>query len=345
MPSLIEIFRCATWQPAAPVQRPFVRYLHPEASPGEYICLQPCSQTIRVSVLIPTMDADRGGLFEKLLRQIDLQTLNGFEVIVIKGDPRQGRAINIGASLAKGDFLLTLDDDSSLPDKRAFANLFAVLENDPAIGLAGGINTIPPDAPWLVRRAMREIPRRSTPPLSDITDSDLAEHPLLVMRRDVFERVGGENELLPRGLDPYLRQEFRKAGCRVVVVPNVFYSHLPPATLQRLLRQFYRNGKHAAYVYRYFPQWSIATPSQHGSFPPRHRIRHRALRLLANLLEALITLKFIWFLCQLSYSAGVLKETLTLQRSIESRLRLNTGKAHNIPNGKAFTRERRHGEE
>jgi hypothetical protein len=252
------------------------------------------------------MDANRDGRFENLLHQLDFQTLPDFEVIVIKGDPRQGRAINVGAALGKGRFLLTLDDDTALPDKGAFGKLVSVVENYPAIGMAGGINTIPLDAPWLVRRAMYEIPRRSTPPVSEIKDSDLAEHPLLMIRRDTFEQVGGENELLPRGLDPYLRQEFRKAGFRVVVVPDAFYSHLPPVTLEGLLRQFYRNGKHAGFVNQHFPQWAIETPTQHGPFRPRHGIHFRVLRFPARLLSALITLKPIWFLCQLSYAIGIL---------------------------------------
>jgi len=320
--SLFEIFQRATWKQAASVERPFVRYIHPDRSPAEYMCLEPRSQAIRVSVLIPTMDANRDGRFENLLRQLDLQTLSDFEVIVIKGDPRQGRAINSGASMAKGEFLLTLDDDTSLLDKEAFAKLLSVMENYSAIGMAGGINTIPLDAPWLVRRAMYEIPRRSTPPVSEIKDSDLAEHPLLMMRREIFERVGGENELLPRGLDPYLRQEFRKAGFRVVVVPDVFYSHLPPATLEKLLTQFYRNGKHAAYVNRHFPQWAIETPGHHGHFRTRHAVSSRLLRFPARLLSALITLKPIWFLCQLSYAIGnlaYLVNSLSLHKEKEEK--------------------------
>jgi hypothetical protein len=316
--TLLEIFRQAKWQQAAIIERPFVRHLHSDPSPAEYCRLQPRSHGIQVSVLIPTTDASRDGRFEKLLCQMDFQTLTNFEVIVIKGDPRQGRAINVGASLGKGSFLLTIDDDTALPDKAAFAKLVSALENDPAIGIAGGINTIPRDAPWLVRRAMREIPRRSTPTVSEITDSDLAEHPLLMIRRDIFERVGGENELLPRGLDPYLRQEFRKAGFRVVVVPNVFYSHLPPDSLLKLVKQFFRNGRQASYVNRHFPQWVLETPDRHGDFRLQLPPSTRAMRLPFRLIKALLTGKFVWFLCQLSYSAGFLKERWTLKTHLKS---------------------------
>ena len=223
---------------------------------------------------------------------------------MVRGDPRQGRAINIGAALPKGKYLLTLDDDTSLPDPETFSKLMAIMEKHPVIGMAGGNNVIPEDASLFVRSVMKQIPRRSWKPVQEITDSDLAEHPCLIMRTEEFKKVGGENELIPRGLDPYLREEFRKLGKRVVVVPGVIYHHLPPNNLNKLLRQFYRNGRQAAYTNRNFPQWVIETPSKHGSFKTHKPFLLRNLRFPLQLLRALITIKPIWFLCEVAYALG-----------------------------------------
>jgi len=312
--TLFQAFKNAQWLPAAPVERPFVRHLDAEPSPARiFHFVPPCSQIV-LSVIIPTFDASRDGYFEKLLQQLEAQTLRDLEVIIVRGDSRQGRAINVGASLAGGKYLLTLDDDSSLPDQQVFANLLRVMEADPEIGMAGGINVIPSEASWFVRRTMKEIPRRSTPPVSEITDSDLAEHPLLIVRKENFEKVGGENELLPRGLDPYLRHEFRKAGYRVVVVPNAPYSHLPPRSLPGLLKQFYRNGSHSSYVNRHFPQWAIETPGGHGTFRSHQTMPARVFRFPLRILSALIALKPIWFLCLLSYAAGFAADQMAFSR-------------------------------
>jgi GT2 family glycosyltransferase len=216
----------------------------------------------------------------------------------------------VGVSLSRGRYLLTLDDDSALSDQRVFARLLLVMEEHHEIGMAGGINVIPPDPSWFVRRAMREIPRRSTPPVSEITDSDLAEHPLLIMRKASFEKVGGENELLPRGLDPYLRHQFRKAGYRVVVVPDAPYSHLLPGSFQSLLGQFYRNGNQSSYVTRHFPQWAIETPGDHGAFHSHRALPFRVFRFPLRLLSALTAFKPIWFLCMLSYAAGFVADQI-----------------------------------
>jgi hypothetical protein len=155
---------------------------------------------------------------------------------------------------------------------------------------------------------MQELPRRSWDPVPKIVDSDLAEHPCMIMRTEEFKLVGGENELIPRGLDPYLRQEFRKLNKRVVVVPEVIYHHLPPDNLSKLLLQFYRNGRQAAYTNRYYPQWVIETPQEHGRFKAKQPFHFRLFRFPLRLLRALISGKPIWFLCEVFYALGFARE-------------------------------------
>ena len=236
--------------------------------------------------------------------------MTDYELIIAHGDPRQGRAINIGAAIAQGKYMLTLDDDTSLPDPGTFGKLVSVLESHPDIGIAGGNNVVPKDASPFVRRVMHEIPRRSWEPVKTITDSDLAEHPCMIMRTKEFKAIGGENELLPRGLDPYLREAFRKYGYRVVVVPGVYYAHLPPNTLSRLLKQFIRNGRNAEFVNKNYPQWAIETPDKHGAFESGKPLQMRILRFPVRLMSAFITGKFIWFLCQIAYVIGFIRERL-----------------------------------
>jgi len=297
-------FKSAFWLPVADVERPFVRHPHKEASPGKAWRHSSDNGDINLSVVIPTSDAYRGGYFLKLLSQIGCQDYSNFELIVVRGDPRQGRAINTGASLAQGKHLLTLDDDTSLPDTKTFSKLVAVMDTHPEIGIAGGNNVIPEDASCFVRRVMKELPRRSWEPVSEITDSDLAEHPCMIMRTAEFKSIGGENELIPRGLDPYLREEYRKSGKRVVVVPKVIYHHLPPDSLNKLLKQSFRNGRQAAYVNRNYPQWVIETPSKHGAFVPRRPLWQRILRYPLRLMGTLVTGRRKWFIYQIFYAAG-----------------------------------------
>jgi len=308
-------FQSGQWLPAAKIDRSFVKHANSETSPGKVWHYSPDRTPINLSVVIPTIDANRGGFFPKLLTQIGCQDLKGFEVIVISGDPRQGRAINSAADLARGKYLLTLDDDTSLPDPMTFSKLVAVMERHIEMGIAGGNNVIPADAKLFVRRVMQEIPRRSWDPVEKIVDSDLAEHPCMIMRTEEFKLIGGENELIPRGLDPYLRREFRKIRKLVVVVPDVIYHHLPPENLNKLLHQFYRNGRQAAYTNRRYPQWVIETPQEHGQFKVRQTFSFRLLRFPMRLLHALITGKPIWFMCEVIYALGFIREYIASEKT------------------------------
>lgn len=261
----------------------------------------------RVSILIPTADGQRHGYLDQLLEQIRQQTFQDLEVILVTGDTRQGRAINLGAELARGEYLLTFDDDSRLGTPTVIQCLVDAMDADASIGMAGVENRVPQDAPWLVRRLMQEVPRRCSPPVSAVTDSDMAEHPCLMMRKAVFYRIGGEHEIVPRGLDPYLRREFREAGTRVVVVPGAWIHHLPPPNLQAILRQFYRNGKMSALVSRQFPDLALDNALQHGEARIQAQPRwFRALRHAGRMAGAFFSLKWIYLATTVAYGLGVL---------------------------------------
>ena len=308
-------FRSGQWFSAAGIERSFVKYPHFEASPGKIWRYRPNRSLVILSVVIPTIDANRGGYFLKLLAQVGCQDFEDSEIIVVCGDPRQGRAINTATALARGKYLLTLDDDTSLPDPTTFSKLVVVMENHLKIGIAGGNNVIPEDAKVFVRRVMQQLPRRSWEPVQKIIDSDLAEHPCMIMRTEEFKLIPGENELIPRGLDPYLRNEFRKLGKRVVVVPEVIYHHLPPDNFNNLLRQFYRNGRQAAYTNRKYPQWMIETPQHHGQFKVKQSSFFRIVRFPLRLLRALVTGKPIWFLCEFFYALGFVSEFIASEKT------------------------------
>jgi glycosyltransferase involved in cell wall biosynthesis len=305
----------ARWQSAAAISREFVRHANPQPSTGTlWTIAAPAAGEALISVVIPTSDAERRGLFQKLLNQLAEQTLQNFEVLVIKGDPRQGRAINVGVACSRGRYLITLDDDTDLMSPEAFERLVAVMESNADIGIAGGNAVIPPGASRFVRRTMVELPRRAWMPVEEITESDLVQHPLLIMRVADFKTVGGENELIPRGLDPYLRREIRGRNMRIVLVPAVVYAHLPPDRLGVLLKQFFRNGFQAAYVNRHFPQWVIETPSHHGVFREQVPLPLRVFRLPARLIGVLLHGQLIRFLCESAYLLGFTRQWLFNRR-------------------------------
>lgn len=298
-----KLFAIAEWEKIE-MPRSWVRFRNDEGADG--VCWHvPVDQgQPLLSVIIPTADADRGGYFNKLMASLTAQEMQGFELIVLKGDRRQGRGINISVDMAKGKYILTLDDDSSLPDEKTLDKLVNAMEEHADIGMAGGNNTVPDWATPFVKRVMRQVPRRSWKPVTKIIDSDLAEHPCLIMRAELFRQVGGENECIPRGLDPYLRKVFRDAGARVVILPDIIYHHLPPETWKKLLTQFYRNGYQAAYANIHHPEWVIETPTKHGEFVEKVPLWKRIFRYPFRMIGSLLSGQWLWMICQFCYACG-----------------------------------------
>lgn len=294
-------------------QKDFVR--HPNGEFQGRIERVPLSPDTEVSIIIPTLDGCRNGYLPILLEQIKKQSFSDLEILVIHGDHRQGRAINLGALIAKGEILITMDDDTRLGHNRVIENMVHVIRNNPDIGIVGVSNIVPEEASLLVRLAMKQIPRRSSPIVSQITDSDMAEHPCLAIPKSLFYEIGGENELIPRGLDPYLRYMVRKNGYRVVVIPNTWIHHLPPSTLPHLIRKFFCNGKGAAFCQKFYPQWVLELTRSHLNPEKIHRgMIYRLARNYIYLAVSLIKGKPLYFITQISYLAGFCMGILTLKQ-------------------------------
>jgi len=298
------------------INRPFVKYPNGESEGKIEIHRDDPDRKPLVSIIIPTADATRDGLLPSLLEQLKQQTFRDFEIIVIIGDMRQGRAINCGAQVAEGKYLITFDDDTRLGHNDLLGKMVNQIEQYADIGMAGVANLVPEDASFFVKRVMKELPRRTSPMVDEIIDSDMAEHPCCIIPKKVFLKVGGENEIIPRGLDPYLRQEIRKAGYHVVVLPGVYIHHLPPKTFRKFVRQFYRNGKMAAYVNKFYPEFVIELTTKHGDKVTEKRsVITRTLSYIGRLLKTLFTLRVFYLLSMVLYLTGYVMGYITLKET------------------------------
>lgn len=271
-----------------------------------------------VSVVIPSYDGYRNGCLPKLLESLKKQSFQNFELIVMKGYRRQGKAINEGVKKAKGVIIIILDDDTILGHHDVFRNLVQAIKGDTTIGMAGVSKLIPDNVPWFVRRGMQEIPRQSSAIVNGITDSDLAEHPCCAIPKKVFWQVGGENEDIPRGLDPYLRYKIRQAGYRVVVIPQTWIYHLIPDSVRKIAKRYFQNGKAAAYCSKFYPGL-VHDQAQRHKQPSIKRLSlpGRMLRYLWRMFFALITFKWIWLFAQVSNALGFIWGSVTASKKTQ----------------------------
>jgi len=293
----------------------FVKHITANFNP-EITCIKQSSGVPEVSVIIPTIDGFREGYLPNLLEQLKSQSFQNFETIIVKGDPRQGRAINKGVCQSQGDIMIILDDDTQIGHPDLFRQLINTIKSDPGIGMVGVPNLIPPKAHSVIRSTMAQIPRKNSPMVSKITESDLAEHPCCAIPKKVFIEVGGENELIPRGVDPYLRMVIRQAGYKIVVIPKVYIHHLPSKSVSKNCQKFFHNGKMAAYVNKYYPQFVVELPTRHNEKVQKKRsyIR-RVISYQYRLMKSILTLNFMYFLSLIFYLFGFIWGFIFLKRN------------------------------
>ena len=267
----------------------------------------------RLSIVIPSRTGLEMPLLRQLLtEQLPGQTFQDFEVHVVVGDTRQGRAINEGVRRSAGELVATMDDDIELGGDDVLERLVSLLYGDPTIGIVGAACPVPEDSTPFQRAAMRQIPRRYFPVVDRPTDSDMVQHGCLLRRRDLFWRVGGEDEDLVRGLDPIIRSRVRDLGLRVVVAPGTWFYHRPPANASALLRMYYRNGRGSAFATRHFPDrvYELGSGFEEDDFPTRRPFGYRVGRRVCTTGKALASGEWVRLAVDLAYTAGFAAEYL-----------------------------------
>lgn len=264
------------------------------------------------SLIIPVLTMDNNPYIDSILSSLNEQSLLPESVHLIIGDCRQGRAINYGVTQTSTKYIGTVDDDTQIDDPKLFEKLINAMNNDSSIGMGGAACTIPEFASKFQKKAMREIPRRFFPIQNKNVDSDMVQHPCLVMLKKLFDDIKGEDEDLIRGLDPVLRKKVRDAGKRVTIIADTWIYHLIPDGFWNVVKMYYRNGRGSGYASKNYPDRVIELSDGYddGEFTEKRNFLFRLTRRCYSLIKSILTLKFIKVSTDLSYIFGVIKEKL-----------------------------------
>jgi len=259
-----------------------------------------------VSIVIPHFYEARGEALEQMIEILRKQTFRELEILVVHHVSPQGKAINLGARDAKGEILVVMDDDTQVDDPELIEKLVRTVREDPKVAMAGASIVSPKNGNWFQKQAARQFPRFQMPIVQEVIDSDFACHGCVAFRKDVFEQVGRELETIPRGLDPDLRVRIRKAGYRVVLVPQAWVYHPFPPGVFRFMRLFFRNGIGSAYTQDFYPELTYDTDEvlESKEFIPKRSFGYRISRFFLRLLKSFLSLQWIRLLGYVVYAVG-----------------------------------------
>lgn len=195
-----------------------------------------------VSIIVPSLDGNRGGNVATLVEDIRKQSFQDYELILVKGESPNGHARNIGVGIAKGEIFVFIDDDALLADNNVIENLILPLKKDQQIGMTGASIAIPRDANWF----QRLIPKESFGGASLMKQNkeayDEVQHTCCALPKKVYESIGGENDRLLTGTDVDLRYRLRKAGYKLVLAADCQVYHKLPDSPAKLWRQQFKFG-------------------------------------------------------------------------------------------------------
>ena len=231
---------------------------------------------IKFSVVIPFKgDKYKAQILMNLLRQlIENKTMIRYEIIIIDSSGHVeyvhpcvriihqnatiGEARNIGVKESRGDIILFIDTDCSVP--RDFINrayeIAKDLGND--IGAIGGpVESIPTNSiiqKYLDYSLFSPFPRYEKEYISDWKTFHKRHHPNmcnLLIRKNIFEKLGGCWE--DYGEDLHFLLRLVKSGYKIKYSPQLKVNHHHPKRIRDLISMYYRNGKSAAKILLTFP--------------------------------------------------------------------------------------------
>lgn len=230
---------------------------------------------IKVSIIIPAIRIN--DYIRESMRHIIAMDYEDFEVVLLPDEqtgesfpksrivptgrmgPAQKRDLALG--YAEGEFLAFLDDDAY--PRKDWLKRALVHFNDPSVAAVGGPAVTPPGDSFSQRVSgavfLTSIgggaPERYWP-VGNVREIDDCPSVNLIVRRDVFEGVGGFNTAYWPGEDTKLCLDIIRAGRRIIYDPEVFVWHHRREGLIRHLKQIGRYGLHRGFFAKEFPETS-----------------------------------------------------------------------------------------
>ncbi|HOM80506.1 MAG TPA: glycosyltransferase [Armatimonadota bacterium] len=232
---------------------------------------------------------NEAGSLQEFLRALLAQTLPADEIVISDGGstdgtrellqevaheeprvhpillPRSNRSVGRNAAIeAARNEIIAVTDAGSRADPDWLERITAPLRADPTVCMVGGYYRA------LARSPLQEAIAAATvvPPERVDPETFLPSSRSLAFRKEAWARVGGYPEWSDHNEDTIFALALRRAGCRMVFVPDAVVSWEPSPDLRRLFKQFYRYARGDAQAGLFFGHYwkNLAIPAAGAAY-------------------------------------------------------------------------------
>ena len=219
------------------------------------------------SIIIPVRKINP--YLRETLEKLKIQSLKNFEILIItdkvSGSANPAEKRNLGAKMAKGQYLTFLDDDS-YPSKNYFKNIYKIVTKHPDFaGICGPCLTPPKDnfyqqasglvwSSWLGSGGAGNFRNNIKSPrfVDDFPSVNLT------VKKEYFDSIGGFNTSYWPGEDTILCLDItKKIKKKIYYHPSVIVYHHRRPVIKAHLQQITRYAIHRGFFARKFPQTSF----------------------------------------------------------------------------------------
>ncbi len=209
-----------------------------------------------VSIIIPAFNSERTiGMGLESIKSLNYPK-ERFEIIVVDNGSKDktseivkefgfrvlhkplikvGALRNCGAKVSRGDVLAFTDSDCIVPEQWLMKAV-EILEDD-TVGAVGGGCLVPTNASWLERAWVSE---QKDP----IIQSKYLPACDFILKKEIFNRLGGFDETIIAGEDDDLAIRLRKEGYNLIVHKSCYVIHLEyPKSLMNVAKRQIWHGK------------------------------------------------------------------------------------------------------
>lgn len=206
------------------------------------ICSQTYPHSLMEIVLVNSMSTDGT---RKLMENFREENKDFMDVVVIDNHKKkQAPGWNTAISASSGDVIIRIDAHTSIPKDFVQKNVECIKSGEKVSG-GQRPNIIDGDTPWRQTLLLAESSMfgSSVAPYRRSTGKSYVKSMFhAAYKREVFEKVGGFNEILGRTEDNEIHYRIRKAGYKLCFNPNIVSYQYTRNSLKKMIKQKYLNG-------------------------------------------------------------------------------------------------------